>query len=203
MQVAEARAQVRAGTPLTVVPLYGGAPMHQQIRALERGADIVVATPGRALDHLRRGHAEARALEVARARRGRRDARHGLRRGPRRHPRPTTPETRQTALFAATMPPRILSIAATHLQRPDARHHRAREARGRQAAARPPGRLRRGARAQAGGARPRARHREPRRRRSSSAARGSRSTSSSTCSTRTATAPRRCTAAWNSASATA
>ena len=34
------------------LPLYGGAPMSQQIRALERGAGIVVATPGRALDHI-------------------------------------------------------------------------------------------------------------------------------------------------------
>jgi ATP-dependent RNA helicase DeaD len=36
-------------TTLTVVPLYGGAPMDQQIRALRRGVDVVVATPGRAL----------------------------------------------------------------------------------------------------------------------------------------------------------
>ena len=38
--------------------------MHQQIRALERGADVVVATPGRALDHIRRGTLELDALAV-------------------------------------------------------------------------------------------------------------------------------------------
>src|ERR1043166_3155760 len=54
MQVAEAIHKSARGTDLGVVPIYGGASMDQQIRALHRGADVVVATPGRALDHLRR-----------------------------------------------------------------------------------------------------------------------------------------------------
>ena len=54
MQVCEAIHKYARGTGLTVVPLYGGASMQQQIRSLDRGADIVVATPGRALDHIRR-----------------------------------------------------------------------------------------------------------------------------------------------------
>jgi ATP-dependent RNA helicase DeaD len=54
MQVCEAIHKYARGTSLTVVPLYGGASMDQQIRALTRGADVVVATPGRALDHIRR-----------------------------------------------------------------------------------------------------------------------------------------------------
>ena len=45
MQVAEAIHKYSKKTSLVVVPLYGGAPMDQQIRALRRGADIVVATP--------------------------------------------------------------------------------------------------------------------------------------------------------------
>src|SRR5262245_46176255 len=55
MQVAEAIHKYARGSRITVLPLYGGAPMHQQIRSLERGASVVVATPGRALDHIRRG----------------------------------------------------------------------------------------------------------------------------------------------------
>ena len=51
-----------------------------------RGADVVVATPGRALDHLRRQTLDARRARGAGARRSRRDARHGLRRGPRGDP---------------------------------------------------------------------------------------------------------------------
>jgi ATP-dependent RNA helicase DeaD len=54
MQVAEAVHKYARGGRLSVVPLFGGASMQQQIRSLERGASVVVATPGRALDHLRR-----------------------------------------------------------------------------------------------------------------------------------------------------
>src|SRR5262245_54983726 len=64
MQVAEAVHKYAKGSPLTVVPVFGGAPMDQQIRALRRGADVVVATPGRALDHLRRRTLVLEALEV-------------------------------------------------------------------------------------------------------------------------------------------
>ena len=64
MQVAEAVHKYARGGRLTVLPLYGGAPMLQQIRALERGADIVVATPGRALDHIRRGTLKLDRLDV-------------------------------------------------------------------------------------------------------------------------------------------
>src|SRR5688572_3372977 len=117
MQLAEALHKYAKGSNLAVVPLYGGAPMDHQIRALRRGADVVVATPGRALDHLRRrtldlsnveylvldeademldmGFAEDIDAIVA-----------------------ATPDTRQTALFAATFAPRILAIAGRHLRQP-------------------------------------------------------------------------------------
>ena len=68
MQVAEALHKYAKGTNLTVVPLYGGAPMDHQIRALRRGAEVIVATPGRALDHLRRTTLEPVAGRSARAR---------------------------------------------------------------------------------------------------------------------------------------
>ncbi len=54
MQVSEATHKYARGAGITVVPVYGGASMMQQIRSLERGADIVVGTPGRVLDHVRR-----------------------------------------------------------------------------------------------------------------------------------------------------
>ncbi len=92
--------------------------MDQQIRALKRGVDIVVATPGRALDHMRRTTLELDRAAGARARRSGRDARHGLRRGSRGDPRRRRPTTRQTALFSATMPPRIAAIAQRHLKNP-------------------------------------------------------------------------------------
>ena len=44
--------------------VYGGVGMEPQTRALKRGADIVIATPGRLLDHMRRGHVDSSKLEV-------------------------------------------------------------------------------------------------------------------------------------------
>src|SRR5688500_16949860 len=64
MQAAEAVHRYARGSGIAVVPLYGGASMQQQIRALDRGADVVVATPGRALDHLRRGTLALESLRV-------------------------------------------------------------------------------------------------------------------------------------------
>jgi ATP-dependent RNA helicase DeaD len=117
MQVAEAIHKYGRGTSLSVVPIYGGASMQQQIRALDRGADIVIATPGRALDHLRRQTLSLDAVRIlvldeademldmgfAEDLDALLDA---------------TPETRQTTLFSATMPARILSIAQKHLRKP-------------------------------------------------------------------------------------
>ena len=117
MQVAEAFHKYAKGSGLAVVPLYGGAPMHQQIRALERGAQIVVATPGRALDHVRRGtmsleHVSFLVLDEADEMldMGFADDLDALLQA--------TPSTRQTALFSATMPRRILTIAEQHLKTP-------------------------------------------------------------------------------------
>jgi len=52
------------GVGLTVLPLYGGAPMHSQISGLQRGASVVVATPGRALDHMRRKTLQLDSLKL-------------------------------------------------------------------------------------------------------------------------------------------
>jgi ATP-dependent RNA helicase DeaD len=117
MQVAEAFYNYAKGSHLTVVPLYGGAPMDHQIRALRRGAEVIVATPGRALDHLRRStldlsHVEVLVLDEADEMldMGFAEDIDAL--------IAVTPDTRQTALFAATFAPRILSIAGRHLKSP-------------------------------------------------------------------------------------
>ena len=54
MQVAEAVHKYGRTMGVVAVPIYGGASMEGQIRTLKRGVDVVVATPGRALDHIRR-----------------------------------------------------------------------------------------------------------------------------------------------------
>src|SRR5688572_19806704 len=117
MQVAEAVHKYSKGVRLSVLPVYGGAPMHGQIRELERGAQIVVATPGRALDHIRRGTLKLEALRVLVLD----EADEMLDMGFAEDLDAildATPETRQTALFSATMPARILSIANRHLKDP-------------------------------------------------------------------------------------
>ena len=117
MQVAEAMHKYGKSLHLTVVPLYGGAPMSQQIRSLERGAAVVVATPGRALDHIRRGTLAldgVRMLVLDEADEmldmGFADDLDAILEG--------TPAEKQTALFSATMPRRMLAIAERHLREP-------------------------------------------------------------------------------------
>jgi ATP-dependent RNA helicase DeaD len=117
MQVAEAIHKYSKGLRLDVVPLYGGAPMDQQIRALRRGAEVVVATPGRALDHLRRQTLDLAKLQVLVLD----EADEMLDMGFSEDIDAIiaeTPETRQTALFAATWAPRIAAIAGRHLKDP-------------------------------------------------------------------------------------
>ena len=117
MQAAGAIQKYARGLALSVVPIYGGAPMDQQIRALRRGADIVVATPGRALDHLRRSTLKLDALRVLVLD----EADEMLDMGFADDLEiilAATPQTRQTALFSATMPARIAAIAQRHLKNP-------------------------------------------------------------------------------------
>jgi ATP-dependent RNA helicase DeaD len=117
MQVCEAIHKYARGTSLTVVPLYGGASMLQQIRGLDRGADIVVATPGRALDHIRRKTLALDALRILVLD----EADEMLDMGFAEDLEAIfaeMPATRQTTLFSATLPSRILRIAERHLTTP-------------------------------------------------------------------------------------
>ena len=117
MQVSEAIHKYADGTGIIVVPLYGGAAMEQQIRALDRGAHIVVATPGRALDHIRRETLRLDGIRVLVLD----EADEMLDMGFAEDIEQIiegTPATRQTALFSATLPARILKIAERHLRSP-------------------------------------------------------------------------------------
>jgi ATP-dependent RNA helicase DeaD len=117
MQVAEATHKYARGSGLSVVPVYGGAPMMQQIRALDRGADIVVGTPGRILDHIRRNSLTLDAVRLLVLD----EADEMLDMGFAEDIDTileATPEDRQTTLFSATMPPRLRSIAERHLDSP-------------------------------------------------------------------------------------
>jgi ATP-dependent RNA helicase DeaD len=117
MQVSEAIHRYARGTRLSVVPVYGGSSMQQQIRALDRGADIVVGTPGRVLDHIRRKTLHLEAVRVLVLDEGDEMLDMGFAEDIETILE-ETPETRQTTLFSATMPARILKIAERHLRAP-------------------------------------------------------------------------------------
>jgi ATP-dependent RNA helicase DeaD len=116
-QVAQAIHRYGRGIGLQVLPIYGGQSMPQQLRALKRGVDVVVATPGRALDHIDRGtlHLDAVRTVVLD------EADEMLDMGFAEDLEAilsALPEERQTALFSATLPPRISAIAGRHLHDP-------------------------------------------------------------------------------------
>ena len=117
MQVSEAI--YKYGHPLGArcVPVYGGQPIGRQIEALRRGAHVVVATPGRAVDHLNKGTLDLGDIEAVVLD----EADEMLDMGFAEDLETileATPPTRQTVLFSATMPPRIDGIARRHLRDP-------------------------------------------------------------------------------------
>jgi ATP-dependent RNA helicase DeaD len=64
MQVSEAVHRYGRQLEVRALPIYGGQPIGRQLRSLESGVDVVVATPGRAVDHLRRGTLSLGSLKV-------------------------------------------------------------------------------------------------------------------------------------------
>jgi ATP-dependent RNA helicase DeaD len=118
VQVAEAVHRYGRHRGVTVLPVYGGQPIQHQLSALRRGVQVVVGTPGRLLDHIRRGSLalgsvtyvvldeademldmgfidDIEAILVE------------------------TPKERQTALFSATFPARINELVRRHLNHPE------------------------------------------------------------------------------------
>ncbi len=117
MQVAEAVHRYGRALGIRVLPIYGGQPYGPQLRGLERGVDVVVATPGRALDHIRRGTLKLEGLAIVVLD----EADEMLDMGFAEDIESIlaeTPEGRQTLLFSATLPPRIAAIARRHLTDP-------------------------------------------------------------------------------------
>ncbi|HYN92712.1 MAG TPA: DEAD/DEAH box helicase [Pilimelia sp.] len=117
MQVSQAFHRYGRDLGVRVLPIYGGQPIGRQLEALERGVDVVVATPGRALDHIGRGTlalAGVRTVVLD-------EADEMLDMGFAEDIDAILDETaeqRQTVLFSATMPARIDAIARRHLRDP-------------------------------------------------------------------------------------
>ncbi|HQR04586.1 MAG: DEAD/DEAH box helicase [Proteobacteria bacterium] len=119
IQVAEALQSYARFLPgFHVLPVYGGQSMVVQLRGLERGAHVIVGTPGRVMDHLERKSLTLDGLRTLVLD----EADEMLRMGfiddvewILEH----TPASRQTALFSATMPDAIRRVARTHLREPE------------------------------------------------------------------------------------
>ncbi len=117
MQVAEAMHKYSQKLKLTVIPIYGGHSFGQQQRMLDRGVDVVVATPGRALDHIRRKTMDLSGISNLTLDEademldmGFADDLEAI--------LVETPAARQTVFFSATLPPRIAGMVKRHLKTP-------------------------------------------------------------------------------------
>jgi len=118
LQVAEAFSRYGAHLPkINVLPIYGGSSYGVQLAGLRRGAQVVVGTPGRVIDHLERGtldlsHVDYLVLD---------EADEMLTMGFAEDVErilSETPEYKQVALFSATMPPAIRKLTKKYLHDP-------------------------------------------------------------------------------------
>ena len=119
IQVAQAFKRYAAHVPgIEVLPIYGGNDIGGQLRRLKRGVHVVVGTPGRVMDHMRRGTLRLDGLQALVLD----EADEMLRMGfvdDVEWILEKTPKRRQMALFSATMPPEIERIVQRHLRSPE------------------------------------------------------------------------------------
>ncbi len=104
-------------TPVTGASVFGGVGMGPQEHAFRSGADVIVATPGRLLDHMRRPYAKLAGLEILVLDEADRMLDMGFLPDIRRILR-SLPRKRQTLLFSATMPREIQGLAQEMLHEP-------------------------------------------------------------------------------------
>ena len=117
LQVAEAFSRYGAHLPVNVLPIYGGSPYGPQLAGLKRGAQVVVGTPGRVIDHLEKGSLDLSHLDYLVLDEADEMLQMGFAEDVERILE-GTPEYKQVALFSATMPPAIRKITNKYLHDP-------------------------------------------------------------------------------------
>ncbi|OBA77932.1 ATP-dependent RNA helicase [Mycobacterium sp. 1164966.3] len=118
LQVAEAFGRYGAHLPkINVLPVYGGSSYAVQLAGLKRGAQVVVGTPGRVIDHLERGTLDLSRVDYLVLDEADEMLAMGFAEDVERI-LSETPEYKQVALFSATMPPAIRKITAKYLHDP-------------------------------------------------------------------------------------
>jgi ATP-dependent RNA helicase DeaD len=118
VQVREEVVKLSHGQKVHAVALYGGKPIRGQIDKLKRGAEIVIGTPGRVLDHLARGTLELRDLKFVVLDEADRMLDIGFRPDIEKILR-RCPSARQTLLLSATVPPPIERLANRYMRDPE------------------------------------------------------------------------------------
>ncbi|MHC4925614.1 MAG: DEAD/DEAH box helicase, partial [Planctomycetota bacterium] len=116
-QVRSVAIDLTVGTRIRCAAVYGGVGMGDQVRNLRKGTDIIVATPGRLLDHVGRGNVRFRDLQFLGLDEADRMLDMGFMPDIRRI-LDTLPGNRQTLLLSATIPPAIAKLAAEILDDP-------------------------------------------------------------------------------------
>ena len=118
LQVAEAFSRYGAHLPqINVLPTYGGSSYGVQLAGLRRGAQVVVGTPGRVIDHLERGTLDLSRVDYLVLDEADEMLSMGFAEDVERI-LSDTPEYKQVALFSATMPPGIRKITTKYLHDP-------------------------------------------------------------------------------------
>jgi ATP-dependent RNA helicase DeaD len=118
IQVAKRISRFSKYTNLKVLPVYGGESINKQIRALQRGVHIVAGTPGRVIDHLKRGTLNLSQTKIVVLDEADRmldmgfidDISYILSR---------VPEDRQTSLFSATIDDSVMSVCHKYMKNPE------------------------------------------------------------------------------------
>lgn len=100
-----------------IAPIFGGSNMDRQIAALKRGAKIVIGTPGRLMDHLRRKTLKLDNLKMVILDEADEMLNMGFKEDIEKILK-TTPANRQTIMFSATMPPEIIRITKQYMKEP-------------------------------------------------------------------------------------
>ncbi|HEY1784197.1 MAG TPA: DEAD/DEAH box helicase [Pirellulales bacterium] len=118
VQVREEIIKLAHGRRIHCVALYGGKPIRSQIEKLERGAEIVVGTPGRVLDHLGRGTLRLDTLNIVVLDEADRMLDIGFRPDIEKILR-RCPRSRQTLLLSATVPPPVERLARSYMTDPE------------------------------------------------------------------------------------
>ncbi|MCX8174714.1 MAG: DEAD/DEAH box helicase [Candidatus Micrarchaeota archaeon] len=117
VQVAGEIERIGKYTGARVVAIYGGQEIERQLAPLSKGADIIVGTPGRVLDHMERGTLYLDKVEVAVLDEADKMLDMGFREDIERILQ-KTPPSRQTLLFSATLPPEIVELGKKYMNLP-------------------------------------------------------------------------------------